>query len=608
MTFDILIVLMFLGAVTAYLVSKADLKAGAYATVLFSLGALVLLLLGRGEIGSEFTILFMGFEVTTIGWYFSGVMVLVYAMTAFFNSYWMDKMIYPGSYNFLYLFSLGGTVGLFFAKDLITLFIFWEIVVWSSTFIVPMGKSRRAAVVYYTISTIGSMATLYGIMLLHRISGTLDIQGAFAPLKNDPVLATVIFFIFIMAGLTKIGIFPFHIWLPLAHGSAPHTFSPVLSGGLVKMGAFIAYMSVGILPAYEAFKGSLTVMGIPIQIYALMILGAVSIVLGTLMAIKQDDAKKLIAYSSVANGGYILIGILLMDQLAFAGSMMHLFNHAIASAAAFLAIAVVAHRTGTTKISELGGMIHRMPLTYLTYLIAIISLAGIPPMGGFVSKWLIIQGLADQGLMFMALAAFFGSIGSFLYVFRPLAAVFLGQLAPRHEELASAPLLMKIPMTILMVLILFFGVLPGWILGIIGQIQVAAGIEPVMMSGNSILAVNGVLNTLNVFMVFGFGFLIALVIFMLMQKSRRVGLMDTYTSAEFIYTPELYHYGSAFYAPFERLYARHPSVEDFLMALAYKGHEAGLMVNALFFSHKPGVTVFWITVIVAVVTLGGVGL
>jgi len=207
MTFDIVVILMFLGAFSAYLISKASLKAGAYATTVFSLGALAVLLMGRSEIGSEFSVLFMNFEVTVIGWYFSGVMVLVYAMTSFFNSFWMDKMMYPGSYNFLYLFSLAGTLGLFFASDLITLFIFWEVVVWSSTFIIPMGKSRRAAVVYYTISSIGSMATLYGIMLVYRISGTLVIQEAFVPLKEDPLTATVVFVIFVMAGLTKIGIF-----------------------------------------------------------------------------------------------------------------------------------------------------------------------------------------------------------------------------------------------------------------------------------------------------------------------------------------------------------------------------------------------------------------
>jgi NADH-quinone oxidoreductase subunit M len=606
MGFEMLILLMFGGAFATYLISKTGKKLGSQMTVLVSLMSLVVLLLGKGQIGNMFSVGFLTFKITTIGWYFSVIMVLVYSMSSFFNIYWMDKMLYPNAYNLLYLLSLAGTVGLFFARDLITLFVFWEMVVWSSTFIIPLGKSRRAAVVYYTISAVGSMATLYAIMWLHSISGTFVITDAFQWLAAEPTAATIMFFIFIMAGLTKIGIFPFHIWLPLAHGSAPHTFSPVLSGGLVKLGAFIAYMSVGVLPAYEAFSRSFTIMGMPFQIYLLMILGAISIIVGTLMAIKQDDAKKLIAYSSVANGGYILIGILMMDQLSFAGSLMHLFNHAIASAAAFLTIAVVAYRTGTTKISELGGMIHRMPVTYTVYLIAIISLAGIPPMGGFVSKWLIIQGLADQGLMFMALAAFFGSIGSFLYVFRPLAAVFLGQLAPKHNELKRATNTMMIPMIILSALIIFFGVFPKAVLEVIGEIQGSIGITPIQLDGNAIVGINGFLDAYHVFLIFGFGFFISLILFVSLQKGRKVGLMDTYTSAEFIYTPELYHYGNSFYAPFERLYENHPSVEKLLGKIAYKVHELGELVSSMFFSHKPQVTVIWMAVVMVVIYLGGV--
>lgn len=608
MNFSTLLLFMIVGSFVSYIISRMNKTWGAYSTIVFSMTSLIVLILGKAQIDTTFTLLFMTFKISTIGWYFSTVMVLVYAMTSFFNVYWMDRMMYPNSYNFLYLFSLAGTVGLFFAKDLLTLFIFWEMVVWSSTFIIPLGKSRRASVVYYTISSIGSMAMLYIILLAHHFSGTFEITEAFKWMATEPMIASIAFFVFIIAGLTKIGIFPFHIWLPLAHGSAPHTFSPVLSGGLVKMGAFIAYMSVGVFPAYEAFKNSVTIMGMPFQIYILMILGAISIVVGTLMAIKQEDAKKLIAYSSVANGGYILIGILLMDQLSFAGSLMHLFNHAIASAAAFLAIAVVAHRTGTTKISELGGMIHRMPVSYTVYLIAIISLAGIPPMGGFISKWLIIQGLADRGLLFLALAAFFGSIGSFLYVFRPLAAVFLGQLAPRHEKLKEASVLMMIPMIILSAMSIFFGVFPKYVLRVIGEIQSSIGITPVEMNGNSIVAINGFLNAYHVFIIFGFGFFLALILYILMPKSHRVELMDTYTSAEFIYTPELYHYAHNFYAPFERLYQNHPSVENFLNRIAYKFDELGQLVSAVFFSHQPAVTVFWLMILTTIIYLGGVSI
>ena len=120
-------------------------------------------------------------------------------------------------------------------------------------------------------------------------------------------------------------------------------------------------------------------------------------------------------------------------------------------------------------MSDLGGLIHRMPLTYLVYLIAIISMAGIPPMAGFISKWMLFQSMIDNGMVFVATAAFFGSIGSFLYVFRPLSAVFLGQLSPKHYKLKKAPVLMMIPMIILSGLTVLFGIFPNIVLRIISR-------------------------------------------------------------------------------------------------------------------------------------------
>ncbi|MCK5811497.1 MAG: hypothetical protein KAG94_01235 [Clostridiales bacterium] len=606
MTFiTVLITLLALSVVT-YLVSLINNKLGAYFTIVTSLVTLLLLFLLKNSIGQLASISLFTFKLTTVGWYFSMVMVVVYFTSAFLNPFWMKKMIYPAAYNLFYLVSLIGTIGMFFARDFITLFIFWETVVWTSTFIIQMGKSRKSSYVYYVVSAIGSMVTLFAMMLVYQVSGTLEISVAFNALTGQPVLALIVFFTFLLAGLSKIGIFPFHVWLPMAHGSAPHTFSPVLSGGLVKMGAFIAYISVSAFAAYEAFSSSFTIMGIPAPIYIIMVLGAISIVVGTVMAIRQDDAKKLLAYSSVANGGYILIGILLFDQLAFAGGMLHLVSHAIASATAFITIAIVAHRTGTTKMSKLGGMIHKMPITYTVYLIAIISMAGIPPMGGFVSKWLILQGLADHGLLFIAAAAFFGSIGSFMYVFRPLSAVFLGQLAPKHENVKEASIMMQIPMYLLTIATLLIGVFPKIILKVIAGIQAEAGIQEIVMVGNTIVVANGVLDTFRVFVVFGYGFLIALVIFILRRKSRRVTLMDTYTSAEFVHTPELLHYSSNFYAPFERLTKKPYPVLNLYEKVSIKIKEIGHMAESLFSSPKPAVTIFWIIIVFAIFFLGGV--
>lgn len=601
-----LILFLLAGGIASLFISLANKKLGAWMTVAVSLASLFVTLMIKSQIGSSVEFLYFSFKLTQVGWYFAFVLTLTYAMSAFYNIYFIDKLLYPHTYNMLYILSLAGSVGLFFAKDFITFFVFWELVVWTSAFIIPLGKSRKASYIYYVVSTIGSMATLYAILLVYKLTGSMVIAEAFELLDVGAGMMLIIFALFILSGLAKIGIFPFHVWLPLAHGSAPHTFSPILSGGLVKLGAYVAYLSVLVFPAYKAFGGMVQVMGIPLPIYLLMVLGAVSIVIGTLMAIRQEDAKKLLAYSSVANGGYILIGILMMDTISFAGGLLHLFAHAIASATAFLTIAAVAYRTGTTKMSELGGMIHRMPITYTVYLISIISMAGIPPMAGFVSKWLILQGLANQGLLFISLAAFFGSIGSFLYVFRPLSAVFLGQLAPKHEELKEAPIFMVIPMILLTCITLFVGVFPNYVLGIITDIQAEAGIKMLELERFAIVTLNGYLDAYKVFVVFAYGFVIALVIYLLLPNSRRVGLMDTYTSAEFIYTPELLHYAHDFYAPFERLYEGSPSTLSLYERASVKVKELGVFTEYAFMSHKPAVTIMWIFVFMTLIAIGGV--
>jgi len=601
-----ILAILIIGGIAGYFITKLNKLAGAWLTVLTSLTALFMLFGIKDQIGSTYEFLYFTFELTQIGWYFAFVLCLTYAMSAFYNIYFMDKYLYPNTYTMLYILSLAGSVGLFFAKDFITFFVFWELVVWTSAFIIPLGKSRKSAYIYYVVSSIGSMATLFAILWVYKLTGSLVIREAFSLLDVSTWTAIFIFGLFIFAGLTKIGIYPFHIWLPLAHGSAPHTFSPILSGGLVKLGAYVAYISVVLFPAYDAFSEAWMIFGVPAPIYFLMILGAISIIIGTLMAIRQEDAKKLLAYSSVANGGYILIGILMVDQVTFAGGLLHLFAHAIASATAFLTIAAIAYRTGTTKISELGGMIHRMPITYTVYLIAIISMAGIPPMAGFVSKWLILQGLASKGLLIIAFAAFFGSIGSFMYVFRPLAAVFLGQLAPKYDNLKEAPIFMVIPMVIMTGITLFIGVFPKFVLEMIMKVQVEAGITAVTMNGTAIDIFNGYLDAYHVFVIFGFGFFIALVLFLLMPKARKVDLMDTYTSAEFIYTPELLHYAHDFYAPFERLYENHPSTLSLYSKLSLKLKEIGLFVDYLMMSVKPATTLLWIILFIATVSLGGV--
>ncbi len=589
----------------AYYMTGFHKKAGAYMTLIGSLGTLILFLIEGDSLQAGGHIGIIQFTMSPLGWFFSVIMLLVYAMVAFFNPYWMKKVLHPAAYNMLFLLSLAGTIGVFMSDHFIVLFLFWELTVWSSMFIIPMGKSRNASLVYYAMSTFGSFTFLYAIFMLYANFGSFEISQVLAIAVNKPGIAIASFILMLLAGFVKLGIFPFHIWLPMAHGNAPDTFSPILSGGLVKLGAFITILITTLLPIHQICGDQVTVFGLPVMIYLFMVLGGISIVVGTLMAIKQDDAKKLLAYSSVANGGYILIGILLYNEMALSGALIHIFAHAIASATAFLTIAAVAYRTGTTKMSELGGIIHRMPITYMVYLMSIISMAGIPPMTGFISKWLLFQALADQGMFFLAMTMFFGSVGSFLYVFRPLSVVFLGQLKPQHEDVKEAPIGMQIPMYILSAITIFYGVFPHSLVNYTAKIEAALGFTKTIETNALVIeGTNGALNAPLVAGIFALGFVLALLIFLLAPKSRKVTLMDTFTAGEFIYTPELYHAGYAYYAPLERMYARHPNIVKFYATMVESIKDLGEFIRSVFFSKWAGWGVFFILVTLILVMWG----
>ena len=169
---------LFAASVLAYILTKVSKSLGAWVTVAGSFAALAVMALLHGEIGGTTKILFLEFTLTQYGWFFSVIMLGVFACVSFFNIYWMKKIIHPAAYNLLYMLALAGTVGAFCARDFITLFIFWETIVWASMFIIPFGKSRKASVTYYAFSAFGSLSMLYGILFLYSRFGTFEITTA----------------------------------------------------------------------------------------------------------------------------------------------------------------------------------------------------------------------------------------------------------------------------------------------------------------------------------------------------------------------------------------------------------------------------------------------
>ncbi|MGD9909772.1 MAG: proton-conducting transporter membrane subunit [Candidatus Izemoplasmatales bacterium] len=596
---EILIFILLGSSLLSYILTKFHSYLGSVVTIFSTMFVFASLAYYgfSGNLDMSTTILPFTFTYTSLGFYFAIIIVFVYFMVSFFHPYFVGEYKYKNMYNMFFLLSLAGVLATFFTNNFIQLFFAFEFIVWTSMFLIPLGKSKQAAISYYGFSAAGSFAMLFGILVIY--SGhpeNLNIATGLASLSGTNSI--LVFIAFLVAAFAKLGAFPLHIWLPVAHGNAPHPFSPVLSGALVKLGAFVAVFAlIRISPASMYLVDAIN---LPLGQYAVAILGSLSIVFGTLMAIREDDAKKLLAYSSMSHGGYILVAFSIMDSMALAGGFYHILAHALASAGAFMAIAAVARQTGTTKMKELGGMIHKMPITYLVYLIAIISMAGIPPMGGFISKWLIFQAVINKGMILVGVAVFFGSIGSFLYVFRPLAALFLGQeLSMYSSKVKEAPIMMLIPMVIISLLNVYTGVFPNAMLGFINNIISDLGYAPVVLEGMTIHGANGVLYPALISLIFAVGVVVAFIIFIVLKKSRKVGLMDTYTAANFVHNEELLHYTKDFYAPLERLYEKYTTkMKDFYDGLAYKVKEIGRLAKYLFMSKYAQLSVFWIILLI----------
>jgi NADH-quinone oxidoreductase subunit M len=596
-----LIIYLAVGTLIGYFLSKINKHLGPI--VLFALSIFGLYALWGMPTGVTESL--FGFEgvlkFTALSKYLSIVTLIVFACYGFFNISWISKAKRPAAFNALSILTLLGTLGVFFSAHLIVLYIFWEIAVLASLFIVPMGKeeSRKATIWYVVISSIGTYLFLYGVFMLYERYGTFDIFEIAQHIQNASTgFRWAVVLLLLAAGIAKSGIFPLHVWLRNVHGNAPDTFSAVLSGQLVKMGSYLIALILSVFPIANMFSEFYN--GVNILSYILIWLGNISILVGTLMAIKQNDMKMLIAYSTVANGGYILIGLATLHQVGYAGGLFHVINHALAATMIFLSFAAVVYRTGTTKIDEMGGLIHRMPVTFVTYLVGIISLAGIPPTSGFISKWMIFQALVSKGMFVTEMFVFIGSIGSFLYVFRPLAGVFLGQLKSKHKEVKEVPIIMQIPMIILVALTVLWGVFPQQVLVWITNVQKEFGMKPFEFEGTVLKTSMGYWDTWIVFVMFAVGFIIAAVIYMLMPKGKKIPLEDQYTSGEFLHNYDLYHYATKFYAFLEREYEGHPSFEDWYLSIVNALKAFGKFVDYLA-RRTASAYIFWAAIVLALI-------
>lgn len=385
------------------------------------------------------------------------VNLVAFAVSVYARDY-MERYTSKRLFYSLLLLMVAGMNGVIVAGDLFNLYVFLEIAAVASYALVAFGTERHeleAAFKYAVMGTVGSLFILLGIVLLYGLSSTLNMADMNLALRGhrDDDLILMVSALFLMGFGLKAALIPFHAWLPDAHPSAPAPISAMLSGVLIK--------SLGI---YALFRIFYNVLGMtPMVSSILMFMGTLSMVVGVLLAIGQQDLKRLLAYSSISQVGYVVLGIGLGTPLGILGGLFHLFNHSVFKALLFLNSGALEYATGNRDLQLMGGVAKKMPVTGATNFVAALSIAGIPPFSGFWSKLLIIMAAVQAGHSGYALWAVIVSVLTLALFARVLKYTFFGELPQCWQEVEEVPAFMRISMISLALICLLGGILllPG---------------------------------------------------------------------------------------------------------------------------------------------------
>ena len=553
-----LVALYFLGAVIVYILGKLSKKLAAWLTfAIAAYGAYLFYGINKAGGFSETHRLIGNFGFSFgIGplSYFFGMMALglgavfVLAITS-----WDDN---TPTLMFLMLTVLGAMSLITLSRDFVSFFLAWEIMTWSSfaTLFLGRGIERRVAVTRYLIwSVIGAYFLLLAFGMIYAKTGTTLFTVAVERMAAVPFwwLFTVVIFLVIGFGV-KAAVMPLHTWAPYAYPESPDTFTPIFSGLLSKMGVYGFFLAIFFFSLKFADYDVAKLSGVNVIGYILAWFGAITAFGGALLAVKQKRAKKLLAYSSVSQLGYVIFGLALGTSLGVTGAIYHALSHAVFKGLLFLAVAGVIMRAGTDDLDELGGLIFKMPLTFIFALIGILALAGIPPTIGFPSKWLLYEAGIERHFVFITAVIFAASTAAFLYSYRFLFSIFLGQLHDEHRDVKEVPLTFIISYLVLGGLGVYWGLFPGKVLPLIENIALKFNLPALKTyTLSSITTSLGTFNATTVGILFGIAFVIGLIIFFLTGKRNQVDQLNNFFAGEAVDQIEM-HYSTNFYYFLER--------------------------------------------------------
>jgi len=328
----------------------------------------------------------------------------------------------PFFYALLLLFQVGMS-GTTLADDTFLFYVFWELMLIASCLLIIVwgdGEQRGAvAFKYFVFTHLGSLLVLVGLIVLYNAAGTADLAVLRQGVTLAPAMVNTIIALFVIGFSVKMAVFPLHLWLPDAHTVAPMPVTIMLAAAMLSMGTY------GILRFPMSFFGLEAIRPFALP---MMIGGVISEIYGAMMALAERDIKRIVAYSSVSQMGYILMGLGTLNRQGLIGATLHVIYHGIVKALLFMCVGLVIQATGRRRIDELGGLGKSMPLAAVCTAIGALTIAGAPPFCVFDSEWMIFTGAFATEYLWLAMATLFGSLLTVVYALWLFGQLFLGRL------------------------------------------------------------------------------------------------------------------------------------------------------------------------------------
>ena len=401
-----------------------------------------------GSFGLEGIII--GLKATALANFFA----LLIAFGLFSISFVSSKyMLSRGFYALLYLLAASLFL-VVYAEDYLLFFVGWEVMSVTTYLLFSYDLNREALIKYIVFAIASAMSLLAGIMILYSGSHSFlysDAHQGFIALSDT--LQVIFVLLMLFAFFVKLGVIGFHYWLVDSYEQSSDFFTPYLSAVLSKMGVYALIVLLVYVVDIRTISHSWIA-------YTLAIMGVLSSIIAAFKAVNEESMKRLLAYSSIAQLGYIVTVLSMADGLG--GALYHSLIHTVVKLLLFINVAGIIYMTSRTKFSELGGLIYRMPQSFVLLLIGIIALAGMPPLAGFASKFLIYTTLLEGGNLLILSALLFAGASAFLYIYKLIYGIYLGHPTSKSlEDIKEVPFAFLIPQYILSAILVGVGIYPG---------------------------------------------------------------------------------------------------------------------------------------------------